>query len=197
MISKPIFSTVILALLTTCTFAQEILLINGVPTKATVDSGNVTAVFEEVPNHMDGYEKETSDIFQRVAPRLGNNTDRPTQDVADATSDIIKNRAVTDIKVNSDYKFSYDGGVTTLSDSNKKVINQFANKIKSGEAESIQLSCTHKSLDANGKNLAEGRIKTIKEYLESLGIASNVILTTIVEGGNPEDHGMVSLLLKK
>ena len=188
----PTFS--LTALLTLCAFgvsAQSMALVNGVATKVQVAGNDLAAIYDDVPSYMDGFEADTGGVFQKVTPRIG------PQPEALVSSDIVRTNPSPEIKVNSDYMFNFEGSSVKLTESNKKVISEFASKIKSGAAESIQLSCSHKSNDLSGKNTSQARVDAVKAYLQTLGVSPNVILTTLVEGGNADNHGAVNFLLKK
>lgn len=186
---KPIKCLCIIAcLFANIAISQNVVLVNGVATKVSLKEGNITSIYDAVPNHMQGFASDSVDGFQKVRPRTG------TKAVESAPAILA---GPSEIKVNSDYKFNFDDATAVLTESNKEMIGKFASKITEGKASSIQLSTTHKKNDLKNQKLSENRLTAIKKYLQSVGVNSNLILTSVVEGGNSSEHGVVSLLLKK
>ena len=168
---KLVFLVIYLSISASVSHAQKTVLVNGEASKVTVSNTDVTAVNESVPGYMNGYERPTGDIFQKVAPRLGTTT--RTSTLPPAT--VKKEPLLANVK-----SVSFKEGSFDVNDSGQQFLDIVANTIKSGEAKTILLKTWYKSEDKVDISLTRKRLDACKRYLESKGVVSNLILTSMV-----------------
>lgn len=191
---------VTLALQCSITFSQKtaIVLINEQATKVELTDGEITAVYNAVPGHMNGYSKAPNDDFRKI-PLQQLDTDRllAVQQSADpADKDLFlpePEEPATDESnaLNQAVYFDFESAI--LSNEALGTIENYADVLKARQANSVLLKSWYKNGDANSEKLVKNRLDACRAYLETQGVGSNIILTSLI-GSNRESR-FVSLIL--
>jgi len=187
----------ILAFCTQIGLAQTaIVLINEKPTRVKLEDGEITAVYNEVPNYMDGYEKAPEDAFKKLPlQRINNDIEvvaQPAVAVADTESD-------SDIEIDAPEKPELEPSVyfeknsAILTDESLATIQAYATRFKDRSNKSILLKAWYRSGDERSQELVENRLDACRAYLETNGVASNIILTSLI--GSNRESKFVSVIL--
>jgi outer membrane protein OmpA-like peptidoglycan-associated protein len=166
--------------LTVCIFvflgtntAQKTVLVNGEATKVTVSDNNITSIKGTSPGYMAGYADASNDVFTKVQPRLGSTqatTSRASAPVAAKKEPLLSNTDAV----------SFAEGAYEIEADAKKYLNSVAKSVKSGEVKTILLKTGYKTGDSDDISLTRRRLDSCKRHLESKGVGSNLILTSMV-----------------
>lgn len=178
------FLVVIMAfsMISTITNAQSIVLINGVPTQVTLEGEEVTSIQGTVDNHMAAYDNTTKGDFQKVPARDYN--------VARDASLELDDDAFTDVSGNY---LKFRTGSAILSNLALNEIKDYADKLNSGQAETIVLESFYKEGDTKDKKLVENRVEACRKMFELNGIGKNLIVTSVSEGKTSTNKVQISL----
>jgi len=175
-----------LLLLSTQSFGQIKALVNGVATDVDQKNGNVTALYSEFPNYMDGYEKAPFDPFKKVPPRMNilNYAEATFLKQADKQSTLKQAKASANNTPRSSKrdKFIYfEGNSSTINKNSLPKVASNSKKIIEGKAKSLLIKGWFKKNDDSSKQRIERRLEVCKAELEEKGVPSNLILTSIME----------------
>ncbi len=185
---KLVFLVIYLCLYSSSSYAQKTVLVNGEATKVVIANSDISEIKGQKPGYMNGYESPSTDVFTKVPPRLGNQgtSVRPSTPVATTTK---KEPLLTDVKSVSFAEDAYE-----VNNDGQKFLDIIANTIKSGEVKTILLKTYYKSEDNANISLTRRRLNACKRYLESKGVVSNVILTSMV--AKDEKSNDIAVLMK-
>jgi len=180
-----------------------IVLINEQPTRVVIKDGEITEIKSLVPGYMTGYQKAQADKFQKVplqsieylkasdsvviAAYKGENSIPDSIAPEDKTSTATKSDKALSQSVNFDFESAI------LSDLALETIEAYAELLNSGSARSILLKSWYKDGDQKSEELVRNRLAACRQYLETRGVASNIILTSLI-GSNRESR-IVSVVL--
>lgn len=180
-----------------------VILINEQPTRVVLENGEIAQVKGVVPAHMNGYEAAPRDAFQKiplesieilnpqsetpVALSLAENVPGTTE--AGTTGDTAdgSNTATLSKSIN----FSFESA--TLSEESLQTIESYAKVLNNRTSKSILLKSWYKDGDARSEELVRNRLDACRQYLETRGVASNIILTSLV-GSNRESRFVTVIL---
>ena len=196
----------IILLLSSATLMSQtkVVLINEVPTRVEIADGDITAVNSEVPGYMNGYTKSPQSNFIRAPYQLP----KPVAAYAELDSpeiDLSNVPALTDTNETDDSEISddmidelnnslfFDYGSAILSEENIKNLDGFAEKLKSRSAKTILLKSWFRGGDDESHTVVKNRLDACKQYLETKGVASNIILTSQI-GSNRESRFVTVVL---
>ena len=189
---------VVFAFCTQIGIAQTtVVLINEKPTRVKLQDGEIAAVYNEVPGYMKGYKKSPADAFQKLDIKLiegGIDSDTPV--AAEELPNDVAPEATTSFDTSSDLPEPYvnfDSGSAILTDASLTTIQSFASAMKSGNRKSILLKSWFKSGDGGSQELIQNRLDACRAYLESQGVPSNRILTSLI--GSNRESKFVSVVI--
>ncbi len=183
--------------------AQSVILINGVPTEVKLQGDEIIEIKGEVSNYLAGFDSSSvANNFQYAEFRQENETPeevvetRPARTTA-ASPPVVDRNISSPISASSPFisgnyfKFSKDSAL--LSETSLKEIKAYAEKIKSGKANSVLLESFHKTDDADSIQLVENRLQACKNYFEISGVPSNVIVTNMYPNDKESDKVSITL----
>ena len=179
---------------------SAIVLINEQPTRVKIENGEITAVYEKVPNYMDGYKKAPEDAFKKLPLKaitgsqvyVFEDTPEPAEiNTTEDTGETIEVDAVEDSELAS--AIDFNSGSAILSNIALTTIEDYAKQLKNSEVKSILLKSWYRSGDSNSQELVKNRLEACRAYLESQGVASNVILTSLI--GSNRESKFVSVIV--
>ena len=153
--------------------AQKTVLVNGEATLVTLSNNDIASVKGSKANHMSGYAQPSSDIYKKVKPRIGNSV--PSTRTIPAPVSNTKEPLMRNTE-----SVSFADGNSDVSAEAKKYLNSVAKSVKSGEVKTILLKTWYKSGDTDNISLTRRRLDSCKRFLESKGVVSNLILTSMV-----------------
>ena len=158
------------------TAVGQTILVNGQATKVEILDKDLKKVNGKVNGHMTEYQSPSNDKFTKVGPRIG-------------SQDQVKPKPRLDEKVSgsiiSNLKtVSFKGKSTDISMDGQKFLDDIVNTIKSGKSTTILLKTWYMAEDKADIAITRKRLDACKRYLESEGIVSNLILTSMVAKEN-------------
>lgn len=180
-----------------------IVLINEQPTRVVIKDGEITEIKSLVPGYMSGYQKAPADNFQKVplqsieylkasdsiviAAFRGENTITDNKALEEKAAVVDKTKKALSQSINFDFESAI------LSELALETIEAYAELLNSGSARSILLKSWYKDGDQQSEELVRNRLDACRQYLETRGVASNIILTSLI-GSNRESR-FVSVVL--
>jgi outer membrane protein OmpA-like peptidoglycan-associated protein len=194
--------TIILAFITHIGWAQTaIVLINEQPTRVSLNNkGEISKVYNKVPGYMSDFKKAPRDEFKKFElSDIDNNEDLvmmapQTLSETDATQAAAVNaqkEEAIDIE-DSDNRVSpsiyFDMASAILSEESLNTIKAYASVLKERGANSVLLKSWYKSGDKKSQELVENRLEACRQFLETQGVASNIILTSIVDSNRESSY---------
>ena len=179
-------------------------LINEQPMRLLIKDGEITEIKSLVPGYMAGYQKAPVDNFQKealqpieyfkasdsvaVAALKGGNAKTDNNLVVDETTATVHK---TDKALSQSINFDFESAI--LSDLALETIEACAELLKSGSARSILLKSWYKEGDQQSEELVSNRLEACRQYLETKGVASNIILTSLI--GSGRESRFISVVL--
>lgn len=181
--------------------AQVKVLVNGVATTVNHENGNITAIYDSLPNYMDGYEKAPYDLFKKVPPRLDSNAFAEVDQTPPQTKgDMAKEPTVKEIakldrqRAKKNNAIYFDDDTAEIRALSNKKLMYFSEKIKSGTSKSVLLKAWYEIDNEESQELVKNRLETCKLKMEKQGVPSNLILTSIL--GSSKESKFVTVLLQ-
>lgn len=175
---------------------SAIVLINEQPTRVKLEDGEITTVYEKVPNHMDGFAKAPEDAFSKLelsqfnadVPAVADNdtTESDTEDIQ-----ILDDSHLEVANIDESVNFDYDSAI--LTPGALTTIKSYASVIKSNDKYTVMLKSWYKSGDQRSQELVKNRLDACKAYLEANGVPSNIIVTSMI--GSNRESKFVSVIL--
>ena len=163
-------------------------LINEQPMRLFIKDGEITEIKSLVPGYMAGYQKAPVDNFQKVALQPIEYF-KASDSVAVAA--LKGGNAKTDKALSQSINFDFESAI--LSDLALETIEACAELLKSGSARSILLKSWYKDGDQQSEELVSNRLEACRQYLETKGVASNIILTSLI--GSGRESRFISVVL--
>ena len=155
-----------------CTATGQTILVNGQATEVEILDKNLRKVKEKVNGYMVEYQSPSNDKFTKVSPRLNNQVQiKPAQ----IQNEIVLSSTISNLKT-----VSFEGQSSDINMDGKKFLDDIINTIKSGKSSTILLKTWYTSGDKSDIAITRNRLEACKRYLESEGIVSNLILTSMV-----------------
>jgi len=154
------------------TTTGQTILVNGQATEVEILDTDLKKVKEKVSGYMVEYQSPSNDKFTKVSPRLDNQIQTKQVQVQDER---VANSTISNLKT-----VSFKGQSTDINMDGKKFLDDFVNTIKSGKSSTILLKTWYMSGDKSDIAITRQRLEACKRYLESEGIVSNLILTSMV-----------------
>ena len=200
----PIIMTVVLCFFFQFLSAQSVILINGVPTEVKLQGDEILEVKGEVSNYLTGFDSSTvSNNFQYAELRLDNELPAEVVEATPARETVESSQTVVDRNISSPVSasspfisgnyFKFNKNSALLSETSLKEIKAYAEKIKSGKANSVLLESFHVTDDAESMQLVENRLQACKNYFEVSGVPTNVIVTNMYPNDKESDKVSITL----
>ncbi len=154
------------------TATGQTILVNGQATEVEILDKDLKKIKNQVDGYMADYQSPSSDKFTKVSPRLGNQVQVKPEQIQDES---VAGSTISNLKT-----VSFEGQSTDINMAGKKFLDDIVNTIKSGKSTTILLKTWYKSGDKSNIAITRQRLEACKRYLESEGIVSNLILTSMV-----------------
>jgi len=191
-----IFTLTVLTIVLSTLFgsAQTVVLINGVPTKVTLDGTKIVSVIGPAENHLKNFTSATSEISYASADIDKINgagvsdetTSSPTASVSTGTPDtgtVTTTTATTATTTPTESKpaalagnyFKFERNSALLSELSINEIKDYADKITNGSASSVTLQAYYRANSKRSEQLIKNRLDACKKYFELNGVSTSAI----------------------
>jgi len=187
-------SMILLMFTTSLTYAQSVVLVNGIPTSVSLNGTDIIAVHGEVENYMDGYKPAPNNGgFIYANPNTSDTSVASTTATSEAKSLVINKTKISSAPMVSGNYFKFGQKSAILTEVAIKEIQDHSRKWKEGNSKSILLESYHKINSKSSIKLVRNRLDACKKYFEINGVPPNAIVINIYPNEVESDKVSVTL----